>query len=104
VSSSTSEFNFDFHVSFRQEDVDSKSVEYNYTKQAFPETEAPGFSTFLREGDAVFHAYSTFGRGVDALMNVYHLLDITPLGRQEDGKGMYWVRRHDEYGPKAPQS
>lgn len=97
VSSANTDFNYDFNVSFRQEDVDAKNVEYNYTKIAFPTTEAPGFSTFLRDGDQVFHAYSTFGRGVDALMNAYNLLDITPLGRQEDGKGMFWLKRHDEY-------
>ena len=98
VSSSSTDFNFDFNVSFRQEDVDAKNVEYNYRKMAFPLTEAPGFSTFLRDGADVLHAYSTFGRGVDALMNVYHLLDITPLGRQEKkGEGMSWTRRRDEY-------
>jgi predicted dithiol-disulfide oxidoreductase (DUF899 family) len=104
VSSGNTDFNFEFNVSFRQEDVDAKNVEYNYTKTSFPTTEAPGFSTFLREGDDVFHAYSTFGRGVDALMNVYHLLDITPLGRQEDGKGMFWVRRRDEYEATSPKA
>jgi predicted dithiol-disulfide oxidoreductase (DUF899 family) len=104
VSSANTDFNFDYNVSFSQENVDAKNVEYNYTKTAFPSTEAPGFSTFLREGDDVFHAYSTFGRGVDALMNVYHLLDITPLGRHEDGKGMFWVRRRDEYETTSPKA
>ncbi len=102
VSSSNTEFNFDYRVSFRQEDVDAKSVEYNYQRTAFGTTEAPGFSTFLRDGGDVFHAYSTFGRGVDALMNVYHLLDLTPLGRDEDGRGMFWVRRRDEYEAPKP--
>lgn len=97
VSSANTDFNYDYDVSFTQEDIDEKSVPYNYTRVAFPSSDAPGFSTFLRQGDAVLHTYSTFGRGVDALMNVYHLLDLTPLGRQEDGKGMYWVKRNDEY-------
>lgn len=93
VSSGSTDFNFDFHVSF----LDPSNAEYNYQKRSFPTTDAPGFSTFLRDGDDVFHAYSTFGRGVDMLMNVYHLLDITPLGRHEDGQAMSWVRRRDEY-------
>lgn len=98
VSSGESTFNFDFQVSFRDDDVEAKRpVDYNYAKMTFPFTEAPGFSAFLRDGAQVFHAYSTFGRGVDALMNVYNLLDHTPLGRQEEGRGMSWVRRRDEY-------
>jgi len=97
VSSEKTDFNFDFEVSFRQEDIDAKRVRYNYAQSTYVATEAPGFSTFLREGDDVLQAYSSFGRGVDALMNVYNLLDLTPLGRQEDGKGMFWVRRRDEY-------
>jgi predicted dithiol-disulfide oxidoreductase (DUF899 family) len=97
VSSHESDFNFDYQVSFREEDVAKKSVLYNYTRQSFGTTDAPGFSTFLRDGDDVLHAYSSFGRGVDMLMNVYNLLDLTPLGRQEDGKGQFWVRRRDEY-------
>ena len=97
VSSAGSTFNFDFQVSFRQDEVDAKTAVYNYRTGGVPSVEMPGFSTFLREGDDVLHAFSSFGRGVDALMNVYNLLDLTPLGRHEDGKGMFWVRRRDEY-------
>lgn len=102
VSSGNTSFNFDFDVSFSQEAVDQKRAPYNYKEMPFPLVEAPGFSAFLRDGDDVFHSYSTFERGVDALMNVYNLLDLTPLGRQEDGKGMSWLRRHDEYGLRKP--
>lgn len=97
VSSGRSSFNFDFAVSFSQADVDAKSVYYNYERGSFGTTDAPGFSTFVAEDADVLHTYSTFGRGVDGLMNVYNLLDLTPLGRHEDGRGMFWVRRHDEY-------
>src|SRR5262249_45102018 len=62
LSSAESEFNFDFNVSFRQEDIDAKRVSYNYARSSYSGTEAPGFSTFLRDGEQVFHAYSTFGR------------------------------------------
>jgi predicted dithiol-disulfide oxidoreductase (DUF899 family) len=43
-----------------------------------------GFSCFLREGDEIFHTYSTYGRGTDHLVFTYGLLDLTALGRQED--------------------
>ena len=45
--------------------------------------EQPGVSCFLREGNAVFHTYSTFGRGTEGIGDAYGLLDLTALGRQE---------------------
>jgi predicted dithiol-disulfide oxidoreductase (DUF899 family) len=56
--------------------------------------ERPGMSAFVREGDAIFHTYSTYARGLDALWGMYQWLDRAPLGRNE--KGVWW-RRHDEY-------
>ena len=98
VSSGKNRFNFDFGVSFSDEDVKEKRLAtYNYRRVVPDSTDLPGFSTFLREGDDVFHAYSTYRRGVEALMNIYSLLDITPLGRREGGRGMSWLRRRDEY-------
>jgi predicted dithiol-disulfide oxidoreductase (DUF899 family) len=47
-------------------------------------TELPGYSCFLREGDEIFHTYSTYERGTDHLVFTYGLLDLTALGRQED--------------------
>jgi predicted dithiol-disulfide oxidoreductase (DUF899 family) len=47
-------------------------------------TEVPGFSCFLRDGDQIFHTYSTWARGTDFLGSAYSLLDLTALGRQED--------------------
>lgn len=63
------------------------------------EVDAPGVSVFLREGDAVFHSYSTYRRGSDHLNGTYAYLDLTPLGRQEDHleDKMDWMRLHDEY-------
>jgi predicted dithiol-disulfide oxidoreductase (DUF899 family) len=66
-----------------------------------------GLSVFLRDGDDVFRTYFTTNRGVEALGSVWTLLDLTPLGRQEEweespegypqGKPYEWWRRHDEY-------
>jgi predicted dithiol-disulfide oxidoreductase (DUF899 family) len=99
LSSAGTDFNYDFHVSFRPAEMAAKDVDYNYARTAFPHSEAPGVSVFLREGDAVFHTYSTYARGLDLLMNTYNYLDLTPLGRQEDAEsgGMAWVRHHDRY-------
>ena len=55
--------------------------------------EAPGLSVFLKEGNDIFHTYSTYARGLDTLLVTYRLLDITPLGRQDEKS----FRFHDEY-------
>ena len=100
VSSSGNDFNFDFHVSFPPEARVDGEVVYNYGRVAFPQEEAPGISFFAQDdaGD-VFHTYSTFGRGVEAMMGTYALLDLSPKGRDEQGLGytMQWVRHHDRY-------
>jgi predicted dithiol-disulfide oxidoreductase (DUF899 family) len=69
--------------------------------------ESFGLSVFLRDGDKVYRTYFTTGRGVEALGSVWTLLDLTPLGRQEDWEDSpdgwqqtrpyAWWRRHDEY-------
>ncbi|CAL5871188.1 uncharacterized protein PFLUO_LOCUS5435 [Penicillium psychrofluorescens] len=56
-----------------------------------------GLCSFIREGDEVFHTYDTSSRGLEILLSTYHLLDMTPMGRQEVGNGMNDFRRHDEY-------
>jgi len=107
VSSSANDFNKDFHVSFDAEDRVAGEVDYNYGMTGFPNTEAPGISVFYRDdaGD-VFHTYSTFGRGVEAMMGTYPMLDLVPKGRDEhDGfYKMDWVRHHDRYEPEAPKA
>jgi predicted dithiol-disulfide oxidoreductase (DUF899 family) len=60
-------------------------------------TELFGFSTFVRDEDAVYHTYSTTGRGVEFLMGYYPILDRAPKGRDEGGDWQVWIRRHDEY-------
>ena len=101
VSSSGSDFNYDFHVSFSPEDRVDGTVHYNYGMVEFPAEEAPGISLFYKDGDGqIFHTYSTYGRGVEVMMGAYNLLDLTPQGRAEhDGfYKMDWVRHHDRYG------
>ncbi len=102
-SSSGSDFNYDFHVTL---DEAAGSVEYNYQSVAALKQagkiwmdELPGLSVFLRDGNDIFHTYSTYARGLDPLINTYNYLDLTPLGRQEDELpwAMEWVRYHDSY-------
>lgn len=99
LSSFETDFNYDYGVSFRPEDRVDGNVEYNYTRQEFSSSEAPGLSVFIREGDDVFHTYSTYTRGLDILMGTYNYLDLTPLGRDEAELPytMAWVRHHDRY-------
>jgi predicted dithiol-disulfide oxidoreductase (DUF899 family) len=59
-------------------------------------TQGHGVSTFARDGDKVYHCYSSYARGTEFLMNYYAILDRTPKGRDE-GDGRMWLRRHDEY-------
>lgn len=97
VSSIGSDFNRDFQVTFTEEEMKKGEMYYNYRKTKFPVSEAPGFSAFIREGADVYHSYSTYARGLDILNGAYHMLDMTALGRHEDGKGMFWLRRKDQY-------
>jgi predicted dithiol-disulfide oxidoreductase (DUF899 family) len=61
-------------------------------------TENPGFSTFVRDGDEVYHAYSTTWRGLEFVMTYYPILDHAPKGRAESKEDWQtWLRRHDEY-------
>jgi predicted dithiol-disulfide oxidoreductase (DUF899 family) len=88
-SSSGSDFNYDFHVTL---DEAVAPVEYNYRDRG--EWERAGFadlggelhgtSVFLRDGDRVYHTYSTYGRGTEQVGGTHYYLDMTALGRQED--------------------
>lgn len=60
-------------------------------------TESPGFTTFARDADGVYLAYSTTWRGLEFLMSYYGILDRTPRGRDEGADWQLWIRRHDEY-------
>jgi predicted dithiol-disulfide oxidoreductase (DUF899 family) len=115
-SSFGSRFNYDFHVTL---DENVAPVEYNFTEAAelerkgedyFVQGESHGISTFLRDGDSVFHTYSTYARGTDLVVGTYNYLDLTALGRQEDweepsgrsdGPFMAWLNYRDRYEDEA---
>jgi predicted dithiol-disulfide oxidoreductase (DUF899 family) len=89
-SSNGSDFNYDFHVTL---DENVRPIEYNYRSNAewarregkpLSAGEAHGLSVFFRQGDEVYHTYSSYGRGVEGVTNGYDILDVTPYGRQED--------------------
>ncbi|MCW5623522.1 MAG: DUF899 domain-containing protein [Burkholderiales bacterium] len=118
ASSLDSDFNFDFNVSFTEEQQRTGGIEYNYRRdshamdmQPAPEPvvvtaascgtdvatfsrDRPGLSAFVLEDGVVYHTYSTYSRGVDGLWGMYQWLDRAPKGRNETG---IWWRRHDEY-------
>jgi predicted dithiol-disulfide oxidoreductase (DUF899 family) len=101
VSSYGSDFNHDFGVSFTPQERARGEVDYNYGMRPFPSEEAPGISVFYKDdGGQIFHTYSTYGRGVEAMMGAYSLLDLMPKGRGERDvpHKMEWVRHHDRYG------
>jgi predicted dithiol-disulfide oxidoreductase (DUF899 family) len=85
VSSHGNDFNFDFHVSFRKEDM-GKQVEYNYKLGEANMDELPGASAFYKDAKGnVFHTYSTYARGLDTMIGAYNWLDIASKGRDEGG-------------------
>ena len=112
------DFNFDFNVAFTEEQQRTGGIEYNYRREpamrerrggegpgaqmaATAGTDAatylrerPGMSAFVLEDGVVYHTYSTYARGLDALWGSYQWLDRAPRGRNE--RGLWW-RRHDEY-------
>jgi predicted dithiol-disulfide oxidoreductase (DUF899 family) len=121
VSSDGSDFNFDFGVSFTEEQL-RNGAEYNYRSVEFQPildaaagtpfealaastgttpagymSEAPGFSAFALEDGAVYHTYSTYTRGLEFILGFYPLLDRAPKGRNEGDPPEFWIRRHDEY-------
>jgi predicted dithiol-disulfide oxidoreductase (DUF899 family) len=100
VSSHGSDFNYDFGVSFRKEDIEAGRALYNYGSQTIKSSEdMHGTSIFAKDaaGD-IHHTYSTYGRGDEVLMGAFAWLDLSPKGRNEAGGIMSWLRLHDEYG------
>ena len=98
VSSGGSDFNFDYQASFTPEETATKRALYNFTMRDPKAREREGHSIFYKDANgAVFHTYSCYDRGNDKLNIHYHYLDLVPKGRDEGGRGPYWVRRRDEY-------
>jgi predicted dithiol-disulfide oxidoreductase (DUF899 family) len=107
VSSGANDFNYDYGVSFTRQQIDAGNAQYNYGTTPLYGPELPGISVFYRdEAGTVFHTYSTFARGLDMMNAAYHYLDLTPLGRHEDGLPypMDWVRLRDQYQPAPVQA
>jgi len=101
-SSGRSDFNFDFNVSFTEDSVLTGRQTYNFRPleawmldPANMPYEGPGMSSFILEDGVVYHTYSAYSRGVDALWLMWPWLDRAPLGRNEGD--MNWFRRHDLY-------
>jgi predicted dithiol-disulfide oxidoreductase (DUF899 family) len=117
ASSFDSDFNADFSVRLTEDQQREGGFEYNYrrepARQDWSESggaglfatmtgtdvatytrERPGMSAFTLEDGVVYHTYSAYARGLDALWGMYQWLDRAPMGRNETN---LWFRRHDEY-------
>ena len=102
VSSGGNSFNYDLGVSATQDDLDAGTALYNLETAKPMGPESPGVSIFARDGDRVFLTYQVFARGLDLFNGTYHLLDLTPKGRDEAilPWSQAWIQRHDTY-PEA---
>lgn len=98
VSSAGSDFNYDFRVSFTEEERAAGTATYNYGRTSIAKaSDMFGVSIFAKDADgAVFHTYSTYHRGAELLIGAFNWLDLAPKGRNEAGT-MSWVKLNDEY-------
>lgn len=103
-SSGDGDFNYDFNVTL----TNSRPLMYNYMSEEETKRmtstygsdftfDRPGLSVFLRDGDSVYHSYSTYARGAEHLISTYSMLDLTPLGRQEVETDIGAFQYHDKY-------
>lgn len=100
ISSSPSDFNKDFDVSFDPEDFADGTATYNYRPFTYEMSEHAGVSVFFKDNsDTIYHTYSTYSRGLDILNGAYNYIDLAPKGRDEADLeyGMAWLRHHDRY-------
>ena len=101
VSSYGSDFNYDFHVSFKPDEIERREVYYNYEMRKVGVEELSGRSVFYKDANGdVFHTYSSYARGGDLMLGTYNILDLMPKGRNETGPNHNltdWVRHHDRY-------
>ena len=103
VSSFGSDFNFDYHVSFTAEELESGKVFYNFGPLPRDQAhdELPGMSVFFRDDAGnVYHTYSDYARGGEEVLSTLMILDRAPKGRNETGT-LSFVKRHDEYEEQA---
>src|SRR5579864_2254003 len=102
-SSHGADFNFDYQASFTPAELASKKALYNFIVQDPGAPEHAGISVFYKDdAGRLFHTYSTYARGIDIANTAYNYLDMVPKGRDEQGRGQYWVRRRDEYAAGLP--
>ena len=86
VSSYENDFNYDYHVSFKPDDLAKGEVFYNYTMSPASIEDLSGISVFYRDKKGgVFHTYSSYARGNEEVLGAYMYLDLTPKGRNENG-------------------
>jgi predicted dithiol-disulfide oxidoreductase (DUF899 family) len=101
LSSGQNDFNYDYGVSFRPEDIAKGHVVYNYKKEpTMHMADREGMSAFYKDTKgSIFHTYSSYARGIDILNGAYNYLDLAPKGRDEDHleSTQAWVRHHDRY-------
>ncbi len=101
-SSFGSDFNYDFGVSFKPEEMAAARAYYNYTHCDPGIEDISGNSVFYRDGSGdVFHTYSNYARGGEDFMAIYRILEVLPKGRNENGPHYSltdWVRPRDMYG------
>jgi predicted dithiol-disulfide oxidoreductase (DUF899 family) len=101
ASSYDNDFNYDYHVSFKPDELVKGKVYYNFEMTENKMEDLHGTSVFYKdETGAIFHTYSAYARGDERGLGTYMFLDLTPKGRNENGPTfslMDWVKRHDEY-------
>ena len=99
VSSAPSDFGHDFLVSYTDEQIAAGDTMYNFKQGHHYGKESPGLSIFVRgSGGGLYHTYSAYARGLEALNSTYRILDLVPMGRNEEsGSPMSWLRLSDEY-------
>ncbi len=105
VSSYHNDFNYDFNVSFRPQEVAAGRALYNFQEApawAAGIEDLSGDSVFYKdESGQVFHTYSTYGRGGEQFLGIYGFLDVMPKGRNENGPYHSltdWARPRNMYG------
>jgi predicted dithiol-disulfide oxidoreductase (DUF899 family) len=99
LSTDGNDFAYDYHASFRPEELATGPVTYNYRQIKLSNTDHTGISVFHRDAEgAIFHTYSCYSRGVDMMNAGYHYLDLVPKGRDESNSpAQTWVRHRDRY-------
>jgi predicted dithiol-disulfide oxidoreductase (DUF899 family) len=105
VSSFRNDFNYDFGVSFRPEDVEAGRASYNFGPApgwAAEMLDLSGNSAFYKDAAGrIYHTYSAYARGGEEILGIYGILDMMPKGRDENGPHHSladWARPHNMYG------